>query len=77
MVMGDWGGQDDWPMTTVAQTQCAAALSRAAEYIHPQFIVSTGDNFYETGINGVFVLLPTFPAGTQTRSQRSLRAAPF
>lgn len=60
-VIGDWGGQDDWPMTTVAQTQCAAAMAKTASLIHPQFIISTGDNFYESGVQGVYACRPTRP----------------
>ena len=51
--IADWGGQDDWPMTTVAQLQCAQAMSKiATDLVHPTFVVSAGDNFYELGIKG-------------------------
>ena len=40
-------------MTTVAQEQCAQAMSKLAiDLVHPTFIVSAGDNFYEDGIKG-------------------------
>ena len=53
MALADWGGQDMWPMTTVAQTQCASAMAKlASDLVHPTFIVSAGDNFYESGIKG-------------------------
>ena len=53
MAIADWGGQDMWPMTTVAQTQCAAAMAKlASDLVHPTFVVSAGDNFYESGIKG-------------------------
>lgn len=75
-VIGDWGGQDDWPMTTVAQTQCATAMAKIAGMEKPQFIISTGDNFYESGIQGAVARLPTSSSRVSVLV-RTLRVVPL
>ncbi len=52
IALADWGGQTDWPMTTLAQTQCASAMNSVTKQLQVQFILSAGDNFYDTGIQG-------------------------
>lgn len=52
LALADWGGQEDWPMTTEAQLSCAATMSRVGQQLNTQFVVSAGDNFYETGLQG-------------------------
>ena len=44
-VLGDWGRQGEYNQTVVAE-----AMARKARSFHPDFIVSTGDNFYEEGL---------------------------
>ena len=47
LFISDWGGQEDWPLTTQAQTQCASAMATVAYNQNSQFVLSGGDNFYE------------------------------
>jgi len=49
-VLGDWGGQSPAPHTTVAQLVCANLTEDMGKDKRPQFIVSTGDQFYEWGV---------------------------
>ena len=48
MVLGDWGreGKD-------SQTVVAKELTARADLVHPKFILSTGDNFYEDGVKSI------------------------
>lgn len=46
LVVGDWGRDG-----TCCQRDVAAEMSIAAAKIRPQFIVSVGDNFYDSGID--------------------------
>ncbi|HEY0076250.1 MAG TPA: tartrate-resistant acid phosphatase type 5 family protein [Abditibacteriaceae bacterium] len=60
MVMGDWGkplSKEQPHLPTAGQKQVAEAMARYAE-VHKmfspvQFVVLTGDNFYEGGVTGV------------------------
>lgn len=45
LVIGDWGRQGRENQTVVAD-----AMAQKAKSFRPDFIVSTGDNFYETGL---------------------------
>jgi len=47
-VIGDWGreGKD-------SQTVVAKEMTKKADAIHPSFILSTGDNFYEDGVKSI------------------------
>ncbi|XP_042480465.1 purple acid phosphatase 3-like [Macadamia integrifolia] len=48
LVIGDWGRKGDYN-----QTQVAFQMGRIGEELDPDFIISTGDNFYENGLTGV------------------------
>ena len=48
LAIADWGGQEDWPLTTDAQLACATAMGTVARQLNSQFVLSAGDNFYET-----------------------------
>lgn len=48
LVIGDWGRQGQ-----EGQREVAAALGRAARQLDPEFIISTGDNFYPNGVASV------------------------
>lgn len=48
LVLGDWGRRG-----TDAQRAVASGMARAARTYNPQFILSTGDNFYEHGVQSV------------------------
>jgi hypothetical protein len=50
--IADWGGQEDWPMTTAAQLQCAGALAAVTTAMQVSHIISAGDNFYDDGLVG-------------------------
>ena len=43
--IGDWGRNGQFNQTLVAQ-----AMARKAEKFKPEFIISVGDNFYESGL---------------------------
>src|ERR1044072_5167793 len=43
LVIGDWGTGHS------LQHQIAGGLQSFAEQMHPQFVISTGDNFYPSG----------------------------
>jgi 3',5'-cyclic AMP phosphodiesterase CpdA len=45
LVIGDWGRRGLW-----GQQETANQMAATAEVIHPQFIISTGDNFYDAGV---------------------------
>ena len=53
-VLGDWGGQDDDPYTTRAESRIAAAMGEVAASISSQFTVALGDNFYDNGVKDVY-----------------------
>ncbi|KAG7671144.1 hypothetical protein Ndes2526B_g02400 [Nannochloris sp. 'desiccata'] len=44
-VIGDWGRDGDYNQSVVADS-----MARKAGLFHPDFIISTGDNFYEAGL---------------------------
>ena len=48
LVFGDWGrrGERD-------QVEVAGQMAKAASDLHPRFIISVGDNFYENGVKSV------------------------
>ena len=48
LVLGDWGREGDYNQTVVAD-----AMARRAASLRPDFVVSTGDNFYEWGLVSV------------------------
>lgn len=47
LVLGDWGRRSEYNQSNVAQ---AMAKKAAASSIRPSFVISTGDNFYESGL---------------------------
>lgn len=50
--IADWGGETQWPPTTAAQLQCAAAMPAVIHNQAVSMILSAGDNFYDDGISG-------------------------
>jgi len=48
LVLGDWGRDGDYNQSVVAQ-----AMARKAKSLRPNFVISTGDNFYEWGLVSV------------------------
>ena len=52
-VLGDWGGQDDDPYTTKAETGLAVAMGEVAASVRSQFTVALGDNFYHYGVKNI------------------------
>ena len=53
LVVGDWGGQSDSPYTTPAQEAVAKAMGKEATAVSSQFVLSMGDNFYDSGVKDV------------------------
>ena len=53
IVLGDWGGQDDSPYTTVGEENVAEQMGKTAAEVGSQFTLSLGDNFYENGVTDV------------------------
>ncbi len=47
-VIGDWGRQGDY-----GQQETADSMAKQALDSHPEFIISTGDNFYEYGVSSI------------------------
>lgn len=47
LVVGDWGRRGDFN-----QSQVALQMGRIGEKLDIDFVVSTGDNFYDDGLNG-------------------------
>ncbi|GAB4819676.1 hypothetical protein N2152v2_006722 [Parachlorella kessleri] len=45
LVLGDWGRDGDFN-----QSRVAAMMALKAEELQPNFVISTGDNFYEAGL---------------------------
>nr|XP_027096427.1 purple acid phosphatase 8-like isoform X1 [Coffea arabica] len=48
LVVGDWGRRGAYN-----QTEVAAQMAKIGDQVEPDFIISTGDNFYEDGLTGV------------------------
>ncbi|KAJ0988439.1 hypothetical protein J5N97_006795 [Dioscorea zingiberensis] len=48
LVLGDWGRNGDYN-----QSQVAYQMGRIGEELDIDFVISTGDNFYENGLQGV------------------------
>ncbi|XP_055954885.1 tartrate-resistant acid phosphatase type 5 [Patella vulgata] len=53
LVIGDWGGTDKFPYTTVGQVSTARQMEQLAEKEHPEFVLALGDNFYNDGVETV------------------------
>ena len=54
LILGDWGGQDDYPYTTPAEVALAKVMGAKASEIGSQFTLALGDNFYHNGVKDVF-----------------------
>jgi hypothetical protein len=54
MVTGEWGGQSAAPFTTPGQLAAAEAMSTVATSSLSTFVVSTGGNFYDEGVQGAW-----------------------
>jgi hypothetical protein len=52
LVLGDWGGQSADPYTTPGQLSAASAMATVATTTQSTFVLSTGGNFYNDGIQG-------------------------
>ncbi|RWW77207.1 hypothetical protein BHE74_00014643 [Ensete ventricosum] len=52
LVIGDWGRKGEFNQTHVA-TQVGCRMGRIGEELGIDFVVSTGDNFYDSGLTGV------------------------
>eukprot|EP00246_Nothoceros_aenigmaticus_P002268 TRINITY_DN1309_c0_g1_i1.p1 TRINITY_DN1309_c0_g1~~TRINITY_DN1309_c0_g1_i1.p1 ORF type:complete len:364 (-),score=31.30 TRINITY_DN1309_c0_g1_i1:77-1168(-) len=48
LVVGDWGRNGDYN-----QTHVAYQMGRVAEELNVDFVISTGDNFYDQGLKGI------------------------
>lgn len=49
LVVGDWGRKG-----THNQSEVAVQMGKTADKLNPDFIISTGDNFYEDGLTGTY-----------------------
>ena len=49
LVVGDWGGREWWPYSTLAQVRTAAGMARVASRRNATFVLALGDNFYSHG----------------------------
>ena len=47
-VIGDWGRNGEY-----GQKEIAKVMADAAEQVEPKFIISTGDNFYPSGVRSI------------------------
>ncbi len=55
-VLGDWGRKGEFLASNKEvkdQESLALAMERVAEVIKPEFIISTGDNFYPAGVKSI------------------------
>jgi len=51
--IGDWGGVNREPYVSKHQNECAVGMDAVASNISAQFIIGSGDNFYNVGVNDV------------------------
>lgn len=49
LAIGDWGGREWWPYTTLAQVRTASGMARVATAQNSTFVLALGDNFYSHG----------------------------
>jgi tartrate-resistant acid phosphatase type 5 len=71
IVVGDWGRQGLYN-----QSEVAALMGKVATVREPQFVVSTGDNFYQYGLAGEDDILFT-EAFTNVYNAESLAGVPW
>lgn len=53
LVLGDWGGIELWPYTTIYERAVSKSMGKIAENLETQFTVALGDNFYFHGVKNV------------------------
>ncbi|XP_069129879.1 tartrate-resistant acid phosphatase type 5-like [Argopecten irradians] len=53
LVLGDWGGVDVKPYTTLVEVSVAKQMGTLADTYAPQNILALGDNFYFDGVKNV------------------------
>ena len=49
LAIGDWGGREWWPYSTLAQVRTASGMARIATAQNSSFVLALGDNFYSHG----------------------------
>ena len=54
LVLGDWGGNPEYPYTTEAETRIASVMGKVASNMNSQFTLALGDNFYDKGVKDVY-----------------------
>ena len=60
-LLGDWGGQEDWPWTRPGQLATAAGMAAVGAALpggQPDFILALGDNMYALGLCNNWTLAP-------------------
>ena len=53
LVMGDWGGSQEFPFTTPEELQTAHGMGVVGASEESQYCLALGDNFYHTGVSGL------------------------
>lgn len=53
VMLGDWGGQSNYPYYTTTEKKIAASMGAKAQEIDSQFTIALGDNFYGYGVKNV------------------------
>ena len=53
LVVGDWGGQPEFPYYTEGEARVAESMGVIGKSVGSQFTVSLGDNFYHNGVQSV------------------------
>ena len=54
LLLGDWGGDPQYPYTTASEVSCARQMGTKAEMLSANFTVSLGDNIYYTGVKNEY-----------------------
>ena len=49
LAIGDWGGREWWPYSTLAQVRTANGMAKIATRQNSAFVLALGDNFYSHG----------------------------
>ena len=49
LAIGDWGGREWWPYSTLAQVRTASGMARVATAQNSSFVLALWDNFYSHG----------------------------
>ena len=49
LILGDWGGREWWPYSTLAQVRTASGMAKIATRQNSTFVLALGDNFYSHG----------------------------